>query len=154
MAFQTDILSVSQGFASIEGVVRAGVAAGPERAFEGALAAARRSFADEVKAEGAEKARTAEEIAQEQAVRGRARKSAEDLVATAFILPVLAQLRESSQAEGPFAPGPWEKQFGPMMDVKVAERIVKAQGLPTVAALERRFLEQAGYGGRIDVAGA
>ena len=52
------------------------------------------------------------------------RASAEKLVASTFILPILAQMRESNQAEGAFAPGMAERRFGPILDQHIADRIV------------------------------
>ena len=69
------------------------------------------------------------------------RQTAEQLVATAFIAPVLKQIRESSQAEPPFAPTPAEKQFGSILDTRTAEEIVRSANLPIVDRLTQTFLE-------------
>lgn len=70
----------------------------------------------------------------------RAQEGAEQLVASTFIVPILQQLRESSQAAPPFGPGMYEKRLGPMLDAQVADRIVSAQGLPIVEAVRNRML--------------
>ncbi|MGP1272256.1 MAG: hypothetical protein ACTS22_02885 [Phycisphaerales bacterium] len=72
------------------------------------------------------------------------RHSAEQLVATAFIAPILRDMREHSQAEPPFAPTPAEKQFGALLDARTAEQIVRSADLPLVDRLTTTFLELAG----------
>lgn len=69
----------------------------------------------------------------------QARQAAEEFVAQALVKPVLAQLRSTNQATGPFAPGPYEKQLGPLVDNMVAERIVKSQRFPIVEAVEKQL---------------
>ena len=54
-----------------------------------------------------------------------AHDAARKLVAIALVQPMLAMLRETSRAEGPFAPGDAEKRFGPLLDQQIAERITK-----------------------------
>jgi len=56
----------------------------------------------------------------------RAHESARDLVAITFIQPVLRQIRESSGAAAPFAPTQAEKQFGALLDAKLAAQIVES----------------------------
>lgn len=70
----------------------------------------------------------------------RAQKGAEQLVAATFIMPILAQLRESNNAAAPFGPGMYEKRMGPMLDAHIADRIVSAQRLPIVDAVRDRML--------------
>ncbi|MEM8756441.1 MAG: hypothetical protein AAGF47_01495 [Planctomycetota bacterium] len=71
------------------------------------------------------------------------RASAEQLVSTAFIAPILKQIRESSDAAPPFQQTPAEKQFGSMLDAKTAESIVRASNLPIVDRLTATFRELA-----------
>ena len=66
-----------------------------------------------------------------------ARRAAEQFVAQALVRPVLAQMRSTSMAAAPFAPGPYEKQFGPMVDNVVAENIVKSKQFGIVDAVAR-----------------
>ena len=63
------------------------------------------------------------------------RRSAEQLVAATFVTPLLKQVRESSQAVEPFAPTPAEKQFGALLDQRVADDLVHASNLPIVDRL-------------------
>lgn len=67
------------------------------------------------------------------------REAAEDLVANAFIAPVLRQLRETSDAAPPFQQTPAEKQFGQMLDAETARQIVRKSDLPLVDRLAETF---------------
>lgn len=62
----------------------------------------------------------------------RARDAAERLVSATFIEPLLAQMRESSQAAPPFAPTQAEKQLRALADTMTAQRIVRAARMPLV----------------------
>lgn len=74
-----------------------------------------------------------------------ARRAAEQFVAIALVQPFLKQVRESSQAAPPFAPGPGEKQFRAMQDAAMSQRLVKAAHFPLVDRLARDLLKhQAG----------
>ena len=68
---------------------------------------------------------------------------ARKLVSIAFIEPVLAQLRETSQAAGPFAPGDAERRFGPLFDQHVADRITSSANFPLVDSLREHLLGNA-----------
>jgi Rod binding domain-containing protein len=70
---------------------------------------------------------------------GAARVAAEQLVATTFIAPILARMRESVFAEAPFAPSAAEKRFGPFLDQHLADRIVHASRFPLVDEVARRL---------------
>jgi Rod binding domain-containing protein len=70
----------------------------------------------------------------------QARSTAEQLVAVAFIQPLLKQMRESSTAPPPFAPTQAERQFGSLMDASLAQEIVRAQQFPLVDRLARHLL--------------
>jgi hypothetical protein len=72
------------------------------------------------------------------------REAAEQLVSATFIVPVLSQIRESSNAAPPFAPTQGEKQFGALLDQRVADEIVKSSRLPIVDRLTRDFASRAG----------
>jgi len=67
------------------------------------------------------------------------REAAEEFIAMALVQPVLAQLRETNQAAGPFAPGDVEKRFGPMLDAEIAHRMVKSSGWGLVDAVASRL---------------
>lgn len=75
------------------------------------------------------------------------RSAAEQLVSATFIMPVLTQVRESSMAAPPFAPTPGEKQFGSMLDQRLADEIVRSSRLPIVERLTRDFAARAGIPG-------
>ncbi|MHC4429988.1 MAG: hypothetical protein ACYS0D_15525 [Planctomycetota bacterium] len=71
--------------------------------------------------------------------RQQLRSAAEQLVASSFIQPILAQLRESPFAAGPFAPGLTERQFAPLLDQHLADRIVRGANLPLVDVIVERL---------------
>ncbi len=71
----------------------------------------------------------------------RARKAAQAFVGVVFIEPILAALRETSQATGAFAPGDAERRFGPLLDQHLAERITSNPNFPLVDSLEKHFLD-------------
>lgn len=73
------------------------------------------------------------------ASRDDVRQAAEDLVANAFIAPVLRQMRETSDAAPPFQQTPAEKQFGQMLDIETARQIVRKADLPIVHRLSETF---------------
>ena len=66
-----------------------------------------------------------------------AREAAEDFVSMTFIEPILARLRESSQAAPPFAPTNGEKQFRAMLDAGLARELTRAARFPLVERLAR-----------------
>ncbi len=68
-----------------------------------------------------------------------ARTAAEGLVATSFIKPILAQLRESNNAPPPFGPTQAEKQFGSLLDNRMADEITRASQFPLVDRLVQEF---------------
>lgn len=68
-----------------------------------------------------------------------AREAARSLVAIALVQPVLAMLRESSTAEGPFAPSPGERRFGPMLDQQIADRITQRANFPLVERIAEQL---------------
>jgi Rod binding domain-containing protein len=64
-----------------------------------------------------------------------AKEVAQKLVSLAFIEPVLAKLRETNQAAGPFAPSNAERRFGPLFDQHLADRITSSANFPLVESL-------------------
>ncbi len=64
------------------------------------------------------------------------RELAERFVAMALVEPVLAQLRETTQAAEPFGPSKHEAHFASMLDAAVAGEIVKASGWGLVDRIE------------------
>lgn len=67
------------------------------------------------------------------------RQAAEELVATAFVKPILASMRDMNQAQAPFAPTAAEKQFAPMLDAILARQIVRSGRLSLVDAVARQM---------------
>ena len=74
----------------------------------------------------------------------RARKAAEEFVATTLVKPILTQMREMNQAAPPFAPGPYEKAFSQMIDDEIATRLVKAQRFALVDRLKNQMMQAGG----------
>lgn len=70
----------------------------------------------------------------------QARKAAEGLVSNTFIEPILKQIRESNDAPPPFGPTDAEKQFGALLDTKVADEIVQGTNFPIVEQITQRLL--------------
>ncbi|MDY7107797.1 MAG: hypothetical protein SYC29_04090 [Planctomycetota bacterium] len=71
---------------------------------------------------------------------GQAREAAQQMVASAFIMPVLADLRESPFLSGPFAPGAAERRFGPLLDQHVADRITAGDRFPLIDQITEHLL--------------
>jgi Rod binding domain-containing protein len=72
--------------------------------------------------------------------RGAARVAAAQLVASTFIMPVLAELREGSFLAGPFARGFAERQFQPLLDQQIADQVTGGASLPLVDVIVSRLL--------------
>ena len=72
--------------------------------------------------------------------RAVAREAATRLVSSVFIMPVLASLHDSPFLEPPFAPSFAEKQFQPLLDQHVADRITGASNFPLVDVILDRLL--------------
>lgn len=74
----------------------------------------------------------------------KARQAAELLVSTTLVEPVLKQIRESNNAAPPFGPAPGEKQFGALLDHRLAHDIVRSANFPLVDRLARNLLNNTG----------
>ena len=72
------------------------------------------------------------------------RAAASQLVASTFVQPLLSRLRESPFLEGPFAPGLAEKQFAPLLDQHLADRIVQGGSFPLVDLIVERLAGPSG----------
>lgn len=81
--------------------------------------------------------------------KAEARQAANQLVSSAFLIPILSKLRETSMAEGPFAPGAAEKRFGPMLDQHLADRIIEASNFDIVDAIAERYGNHGNHDSRI-----
>lgn len=82
----------------------------------------------------------------------QAKDAARQLVSIALVQPLLAQLRETSQAAPPFAPTSAERQFRAMSDAQLAQDIVKAGNFPLIDVLARQMLARSDGGTRSDAA--
>jgi len=78
----------------------------------------------------------------DQADAQRAREAAEQLVASAFILPLLTQLRNDPFKSELLHGGRGEQMFGQQLDTVIADRIVKKSNLPIVDSLYRSITHQ------------
>ena len=65
----------------------------------------------------------------------QAQEIASSLVATAFVMPALEQMRDSPFRSELFAPGDAERRFGPVFDRAVAERLTSSGRFPLVDAI-------------------
>ncbi|MFN0133051.1 MAG: hypothetical protein ACKVW3_11075 [Phycisphaerales bacterium] len=74
-----------------------------------------------------------------QDAKGQARELAEQMVAGAFLLPLLKELRASNRAGAPFAPTSAEKTLGGVADASLAQRLVRASDWPLVGSLAETF---------------
>ena len=72
--------------------------------------------------------------------RAVARDAATRLVSSVFIMPVLASLHDSPFVKPPFAPSFAEKQFQPLLDQQIADRIAGAANFPLVDVIVDRLL--------------
>ncbi len=72
--------------------------------------------------------------------RAVARDAATRLVSSVFIIPVLAALHDSPFLEPPFAPTFAEKQFQPLLDQQIADRIAGAANFSLVDVIVDRLL--------------
>jgi Rod binding domain-containing protein len=67
--------------------------------------------------------------------REAARTAAAQLVSSTFIVPMLAEMREGSFLAGPFAQGFAERQFQPLLDQQIADRVTSGANFPLVEAI-------------------
>jgi len=112
----------------------------PSELIEAAGAARREPDAPRLRARDAEQAarRFRDSLARAEG-KGEAREAAEQLVSNAFIQPVLKMLREGNDAPPPWGPGEAEKQFGPLLDQRLADEIVRAADYPLVERVTREL---------------
>lgn len=81
------------------------------------------------------------------------RDAAEKLVASAFIMPLLEQVRESAKENDLFYGGTGEDLFGQQMDTQLADNIVHSSRLPIVDAVYQQFARHAGLGEQVNTHG-
>lgn len=82
-----------------------------------------------------------------------ARQTAEELVATALVQPLLAQLRDNPFKSDLFHGGQAEDIFGQQLDTILSDRIVQGSRLPVVDAVYRTLMQRTGKTneGRLDL---
>jgi Rod binding domain-containing protein len=73
----------------------------------------------------------------------RAREAAELLVSSTLVEPILKQARENNNAAPPFGPTQAEKQFGGILDHRLAHEMVSGSNFPLVDRLARDLLNRA-----------
>ncbi len=69
-----------------------------------------------------------------------AQRTAEQLIATTLIKPILAQVRASNNAPPPFGQTQAEKQFGSLLDNRIADDIAKASNFPIAQRIAGQML--------------
>ncbi|MFK7882592.1 MAG: hypothetical protein AB8F26_00225 [Phycisphaerales bacterium] len=103
--------------------------------------AGQRSFAEALGDErNAKRFQAGEKLTPEQ----RARDAAEKLVSTTLIEPILKEVRANNRAAAPFAPTQAEKQFGSLLDHRLANDIVASSNFPIVDRLAQDLLRSGG----------
>ncbi|MCA9302867.1 MAG: hypothetical protein KC996_01960 [Phycisphaerales bacterium] len=75
----------------------------------------------------------------------RASEAAQKLVANTLVEPILRQLRETNNAAAPFGPTDAEKQFGPILDAQIADKIVNAADFPLVTRIKQDLMKNSAY---------
>lgn len=68
-----------------------------------------------------------------------AETGAKRMMADAFLVPLLKEVRESTQPQGIFAPGTGEKRFGMMFDQAIADRMLDSNNFPLADALVEKL---------------
>ena len=80
----------------------------------------------------------------QQAAPGRDREVARDavtqLVSSVFVMPVLASMHDSPFLDPPFAPSFAQKQFQPLLDRHLADRLTGSANFPLVDVVVDRLL--------------
>lgn len=72
------------------------------------------------------------------------RQAAEEFVSLSLVEPILKQLRETSGAAPPFAPGAAEKSFRGMLDAAIAKSVVRGGNWPLVERVRERIEARGG----------
>jgi len=83
----------------------------------------------------------------------RARRGAEQLVATALIQPILQHLRTSNKAAAPFGQTQASKTFGAKLDIAVSESITRSGNFHLVDRVAKTLAARAA-GGASEVSGS
>lgn len=77
---------------------------------------------------------------QRAADREAVRAAAAQLVSSTFIVPMLAEFREGSFLAGPFARGFAERQFQPLLDQQIADRVTSGANFPLVETIVEQLM--------------
>ena len=72
----------------------------------------------------------------------RADGAARQLVGQAFLVPLLKEVRESTSAQGMFAPGAAEKRFGPILDHQMADALMTRLDLDVVTKIRQDLINK------------
>jgi len=73
------------------------------------------------------------------------REAAQQLVSSALILPMLAQIRESSLKNEMFHGGFTEDAFGAQLDTELADKMVAKSNFPIVEAIYQKMVNPMGH---------
>ncbi|MBL4700884.1 MAG: hypothetical protein JKX85_06470 [Phycisphaeraceae bacterium] len=73
------------------------------------------------------------------------REAAQQLVSSALILPMLAQIRESSLKSEMFHGGFTEDAFGAQLDTELADKMVAKSNFPIVEAIYQKMVNPMGH---------
>ncbi len=68
------------------------------------------------------------------------RQAAAQLVSSTFVMPVLQASHEGMSLKPPFAPTYAEKQFQPLLDQQVADRLTSAARFPLIDIIVERLM--------------
>lgn len=71
-------------------------------------------------------------------------EAAEQLIATSLVQPILDSMMKSQFREGPFAPGPVEERFMPLLNRHLSDRIVSSANFGLVQALTDQLTSRSG----------
>ncbi len=88
------------------------------------------------------------DLAQKSRDRELVRDAATKLVASAFIMPVLATMHDSEFLEPPFAPSTAQKRFQPLLDQHLADRIAQGANFSIVDVIVDRLMGPEPEGGK------
>ncbi|GEM_PF-2990655 len=71
-------------------------------------------------------------------------EAAQQLVATSLVQPILDSMMKSHFREGPFAPGPVEERFMPLLNRHLSDQIVQGSNFGLVQALTDQLTARTG----------
>ena len=71
-------------------------------------------------------------------------EAAQQLVATSLVQPILDSMMKSRFREGPFAPGPVEERFMPLLNRHLSDRIVSSANFGLIESLTNQLTSRSG----------